>query len=108
MKYPKTVKIGAITVSIEEIAGDSGFSSPTLGQYTSQTATIKLDKATAGDQRKAVLLHEVIHAILDIHGIDASMQFSHAQNEALVSMLEPALLLLIKTNPKLMEYLTNG
>ncbi len=52
--------------------------------------------------RMDTVLHETLHACITAHGIDAG---DHDTEERLIRALTPALLALLRDNPKLVSYL---
>lgn len=59
--------------------------------------------SVSADQEKDTLLHEVLHAVLAVTGLD--QRISEKTAEDMVGRLAPAILSLMRENPYLMSYL---
>lgn len=64
-----------------------------LGQIDFLTQTIRIDKSLPLERRQEVLIHEVLHGILEIIGLDEVL------DEQATQMLGIALYNLLKSNP---------
>ena len=70
------------------------------GIYQRGSKQIKMEKDFPNSEhRKEVLLHEVLHAILDIYRIETK------DEETLVSQMAVAMMQVMNDNPKLRKYL---
>jgi hypothetical protein len=67
---------------------------------------ISLSPKLGPDARAEVLLHECIHAIFEQTKLDAGLKFDVA--ERLVEVLGYSVLDLLRRNPKLVAFLTDG
>ncbi len=67
-----------------------------LGHVDHRSGEITLGTDMSASQKQDTLLHELLHAVLDLLGRD---------DEALVRLMTPPLLDLLQRNPKLVEYL---
>ncbi len=104
VKIPKSVKIGphiyALSIN-EELNNDS-----ILGRH--HLSTLKMEYATKNihqGQQLSTILHECIHAILQVYGIMETVGISKEKEEALVVALESSVLSFLRDNPKLIETL---
>lgn len=105
VKLPRKVKVGAITVDVSMMPKPTTVEGSELGLYTSYTGEITINPCVTKAQVGSVLLHEIFHAILDIHGIAHALDLDHRREEVAVRLLEPAVLSLIRDNPELIRWL---
>jgi hypothetical protein len=96
-KTPTQVRIIGSDISIvqrsaEEMAGN-------MGEYEMGKASIYVDKNLAFSAMQDTILHEVLHVVL---------QHFEKDSEQLVRILTPSLLAILKDNPKLVSFLTEG
>jgi hypothetical protein len=76
MNLPKTIKIGSRKYKVEmqeRIVGDDGVR--LAGEINHNQLTIKLDPDRADDAVREVLLHEVLHGVLDSNADDPEEVF---------------------------------
>lgn len=99
--YPRKLKIGPYTYSIE-LYPDATYSDHGACVYNHQTIFISPNQHAerAGD----TLLHEVLHAVWDLSGFD---QVADLNEENIVRSIATWLTLVLKDNPKLVEFITN-
>lgn len=99
--YPRKIKIGPYTYNIE-LYPDATYSDHGACVYNHQTIFISQNQHAerAGD----TLLHEVLHAIWDLSGFD---QIKDICEENVVRSFATWLTLVLKTNPKLVEFIVN-
>lgn len=98
MKHLPQVKIGHIEYDITDVPNlvtDSGQS--LFGNVSYSRETIQLDKNLTPARRLEVLLHEIVHAIINEYG--------HEQNETLVNAVGLGLANVIVDNKQLLPYL---
>jgi len=69
-----------------------------LGTYIQDKTEIQLKSNMSKSAERNTLLHELLHAILQEYELDS---------EELVRIVTPALLNLLRSNPKLIAYLTS-
>lgn len=107
MKPPRKVKVGpyAYTVRFDDAAMSAAGAN---GACLPDVASILLDSTCAPDTERDTVLHELLHAIwkqtqLVIEHPDGD---SDSVGEKLIQTLAPRLLDLLRSNPKLVEYLT--
>lgn len=91
------IKIGPITYRIEEIAGlyDDDNDRDLFGWFRSDLGAIQLEANLAPAMRRAVLWHEIIHAIFE--------QSGHKQREPLCDALGYAITQILADNPWLAQ-----
>lgn len=98
MLIPSFVKVGPYNVRVEQHEGYFGKDETRVyGEYDERTSTINVDVDASADVIRETLLHEILHAILGMYEKD---------DEALVRLLSPMLLQVMRDNPKLMLALT--
>ena len=95
-KMPSNVKVGYFDYDIKE---DSNLIEA-LGQTKLDKLTIQIDPNYPEQIIKETLLHECLHAVLR-----GTYIVSDETEEKLVSIMSPALMLLVKDNPDLKKYL---
>jgi Zn-dependent peptidase ImmA (M78 family) len=97
---PRKIRIGPTTVKvrIKKLEG-------LFAQYHYEPNEIDVHKGLSEGERRAGLLHELLHAVLHIYGISTVVGLSQQQEEKLILALEAPLLALLRDNPKVMEYL---
>jgi len=89
------LKIGAIKVPVltEPLTGDEA-DEAVLGEYSAgPNPCIRLHSALQGSELAATLLHEVLHAIADLYGLDDVLK------EREVRILEMAISAFVQDNP---------
>jgi hypothetical protein len=97
------LKIGVIHVPVltEPIAGDEA-DEVVLGEYTAgPNPCIRLHPALKGPELSATLMHEVLHAIADLYGLDDVLK------EREVRILEMAICTFVKDNPQAISQILN-
>lgn len=112
MKHtPKNLKVGPHTYTIR--TGPKAELDVTLtarcelyGATDHKSLAIFVSDRQAASQARDTLLHEALHAILDVTGI--SHECEGDEEERLIRRLSPALLQLLRDNPVLVQFLTAG
>ncbi len=109
MKPPSRVRVGPHTYRIVADKHEINRLSveadePHLGECDTKTLTIYVDPTQADTMLQDTVLHELLHALMDLVG--ACDDVSREVEERLVRRLAPALLELLTRNPKLNEWLT--
>ena len=98
MSIPPTVKVGPHTYQIRLHALEN-----LSGDCDTDRLRIRIDRSMRGSQRRDTLLHEVLHAITSMTGLDHEL--GDSTDEAVARRLAPALLDVLRANPKFTEYL---
>lgn len=111
MKLPPTLKVGALEYRltddpVELLQRCRANSEDLLGHCDRRQLVINIDDSQAPGQRRDSLLHEALHGVTDIVGLAA--EWGGEREETIVARLTPALLALLRDNPKLVAYLTKG
>lgn len=94
------LKIGPFVYTIvreEEVGEENG--SPIWGQCTNRTSTIRILSSLPEIQRKHTELHEILHALFFLGGLEP------VEEEKIVNTLAPLLMLFMQDNPKYVESL---
>lgn len=96
-KLPQSIEVLGVTVPI--VVTDEQMED-CFGCWELATGTITLAKGVESDHLRVTLLHELLHAIDDMTG--SGMKHSH------VYIISQILFCILKTNPELREWLTEG
>lgn len=94
------VKVGPIRYRITE--DSSEIEEGRCGVTYKQTARIRINPSLSADVRKETLLHEMLHAICSICGIDDEDRLTE---EEWISRVSPILLMVLQENPDLLSEL---
>lgn len=101
IQIPKRIKVGPVTYVVDYHDGLSGDDGKSLWGNCDHTAlSVAINSKIAKDFERVVVVHELLHAIYHLSGIPES-----EEEEKIVTSLSPLLLLLMRDNPKLLEYL---
>lgn len=73
-----------------------------LGSWDLRNATIKYDASAAPQVVRETILHELLHMLLEHTNVDSEV------HEEIIRALSPLLLAVIRSNPRLLEYLASG
>lgn len=108
MKLPAKVKVGPFTYKVTSDRHDMNQrcrdeSTDLLGHCDRRMGVISVEPQQSLEQKRDTLLHEVLHAITDMTGIEAEM--SNELEEQIVRRLSPVLLEVLRKNPKLVAFL---
>ncbi len=104
MKVPQSVKVGWNKYKIELVEEFEQLLENNLqvcGECLHAEGMINLLEFQGKEFLKRTLLHEILHCILEVYGID----LRNKNEEATIDGLATALMELIKNNPKLIKYL---
>lgn len=85
-----------------ELKAGMSDSADLLGRCDHRTHTIELEPEQQHSGMAEVLLHELLHVCL------AAMELPEKREERLVNTLAPSLLMLLRANPDVARYLTEG
>lgn len=111
VSLPRLIRVGArrYTVRCNQSAIDSESveAGAELHGVTNNTAMrIVLNPKNSEDRQRDTLLHEALHAMFNVAGIDQDL--GSDTEERVVNRLAPILLDVLTRNPALTEYLTGG
>lgn len=99
MRIPRQIKIGGSIYKIVRVDNiDDGNS---WAEYDAEAHKIKISKAlvrSKGNEVRKILLHEILHALLDVIG-----KLEISSDESLMDSLSFALDSVLSDNPKLIE-----
>jgi hypothetical protein len=105
MIHSRTVQVGPNRyrvvldqAAIDRIGAEGG--TDLLGDTDREKLVITLSPGAAEDVVRETLLHEVLHAVFDVTGL--GHEIGNKREEALIRRLSPALLDVIRRNPRLM------
>jgi hypothetical protein len=77
------------------------------GVYEEATQTITLDSDLSFEKARETLLHESLHAMFSVVGLDNLIEASApGLSEHIISTISPVMLAVIRDNPPLMRYLS--
>lgn len=109
MRLPRTIRVGALRYRV--ISNRDAMnavcreqSSDLLGSTDAVKLIITLEPTQAPDQLADTLLHEVLHTLTDVSGLQS--EWGAEKDESVVRRLTPHLLALLRQNPTLVTYLT--
>ena len=99
----KTIQVGPYKYRI--VANDRVLALDSLaGRCDPNRLEIHLDRNTAPGVQRETLLHELIHAVMDLAGL--SQELADEAEEMYVRRISPVLLDVLRRNPKLVQFLT--
>lgn len=78
-----------------------------MGSCNNKTLTISLNPELAPDQMRSTLVHECLHALVSVSGVQIQEGCDDPEERA-VAALEAPLYALIRDNPKLIAWLTEA
>jgi len=110
MRLPSRIAVGPFTLKVdtskkaqERIDRDND--GPLYGMWDGRQATILLSTRSAETITRETLLHELLHAIIELSGAAAVHIKDSDEEEGIVRALTPMLLDTLRRNPRLIEYL---
>lgn len=108
MKAPKTVKLGPYNIEVRYDRQAMAAAS-TTGAYLADLSTVLLGDNNSADVERDSLLHELLHAIWKQSGLHLEYpdDETDSKGEAMIQLLAPRLLELLRRNPTLVRYLTS-
>lgn len=105
MPVPIAIKVGATTY---DVAVKKRLPENRYGDTRNGIASIRLNKVMTLGPTQDTLLHEVLHAVVHVSGMQNVLEFSDESEEKMIRILTPWILGVIRDNPELIEYLTEG
>ena len=101
MKMPNKIMIGGLKWDLKEELNlrHSELDKAAWGQCSYKDQTLKVEKNLKEDNRAAVLLHELLHAIWSHQNLPSK------EEEKCVTGLASELTAVFRSNPKLLKYL---
>lgn len=109
MKTPKRVKVGPHVYRIESggVTADALDQAEAAGMTHVMRSLIRIDTSSSATQAADTLLHEALHAVWSMVGFRSDSILADKEEE-MISRLTPALLGLIRDNPKLVRYMVEA
>lgn len=104
MSLPKTVKSGAFKLRVRRSDRSGDISSDHDGEYDSVTKNIYIHSDVKRDRQVEVLVHELLHSAFEQAGF-REIKALRKREEWLCTVLSPWVIGLIRSNPKLVEYI---
>lgn len=108
MPLPKGLLVGARRYTV--ICSQAGIDSESVergeelhGVTNTSTMRVTLNPKNSADRQRDTLLHEALHTVLDLVGLNQDL--GAEMEERVVNRLAPALLDLLRRNPRLVDYL---
>ncbi len=109
MKLPRRIHVGPHIYSVVCDAAamaaecrDAG--EDLVGRCSHRTLTIHIEPDQARSQMRDTLLHEVLHAVANMTALDG--EWGDEREEEVILRLAPALLDVLRRNPRLVAFLT--
>lgn len=97
MEAPHVIKMLGSEVTIEFLDAVVVDNEPAMGSYDQELSRIVIKRGMSLSSIRDTLMHEIIHAILQHYEMDS---------EKTVRILTPALLSMLRDNPRLVSFLT--
>ena len=97
MQLPKKVKIGCFTYVVEAWSEDLAEAAKSFGSCSNRHHRIQVATHYSDDKVRAILLHEVLHAIWDVWSLE-----DEDDEERIIRTLTHGLMAVINDNPKLL------
>lgn len=100
---PFDIKVDISKKAQEKVDRDND--GPLYGMWDGRNATISLSSRAADTIMRETILHELIHAIIELSGA-ASVHIKDSDTEeGIVRSVTPMILAMLRDNPKLVDYL---
>ena len=96
--FPTEVKIGPMTYSVELTDTEE------MGRLREVSSEIEVQEGMAHCQQQETLLHEVLHGIFITAG-SRSLGLEGDEEEKVVRLISPYVLMFIRENPEVIDYL---
>ncbi len=107
MKLPRVIYIGPFVYEVQcsPISTLTLAAQQRIGECSYEDLAIRLAHSLAPGQTRETLLHEAMHALSNMAGLDHEL--GDEAEEKVVRRLAPLLLALLRDNPKLVRFLTD-
>lgn len=99
MEAPSLIKMLGSDIEVSFLPSVVVDNEPAMGSYEQEQSRILVKEGMSVSSVRDTLMHELIHAILQHYEMDS---------EKLVRVITPALVSLLRDNPKLVEFFTAG
>lgn len=105
MVAPAEVLVGSATYAVQL---KKKLPEGRYGDTRNGLTSIRLNEGLSLSAMQDTLLHESLHAIVHMSGMQHSLGFDDAEEERMIRVLTPWLVSLIRDNPSLIAYLREG
>ena len=105
---PKRVTIGASSWTVRVTEQIDASADDKLGITNGRRSEIQITSVQSPSSMRDTLLHELLHALCYESGLSPAMGIAEDDEERMIRILTPSLLLLLRRNPQLLAYLTAG
>lgn len=99
MEAPRLIKMLGSDVAIDFLESVIVDNDPAMGAYDQELSCILIKDGMSASSTRDTLMHELLHAILQHYEMDS---------EKIVRLMTPALLAILRDNPKLVRFFTAG
>lgn len=99
---PHTYRVVVDTAAMNAESVDAG--EALVGRCCRRSQTIYVEPDQHPSQRRDTLLHEVLHAVASVTALES--EWGDEREEEIVLRMTPALLDVLRRNPRLVAYLT--
>lgn len=105
MKHPRHIQVFSYDIEVTTPDGIEMDHNEVEGRFLQSAERIEIRGDRPVAMTRDTLLHEVLHAVLAISGTRAMVDLEREDEEKIVSGLAPALLHVLRDNPKLAAFL---
>jgi len=108
MRPPSKVQVGPLSYDVVLVATDHPAVSDCAGRTERGAQNIWIDRQTGPDQLRETVLHEVLHTVWGLAGLQMDIDDvgEDSQGEKIINRVTPLLLDVLRRNPRLVAYLT--
>ena len=107
IKFPKTLRIGAVRVTCKEVDGEScdapGIKNGAYAAYSDWSLVVEINEEMCHQQKAMSGVHEALHCCFKQAGLTRDLPAD--QEENIVRRMEPFIYSLIKDNPAFVKYI---
>jgi len=104
MKLPASVKVGALDYAIAEFAGRDAASRNLYGEVLHPSQRIHVDTSHGPARSALALLHEFLHAAINVHDIDVDDE----KEETIVRQLTASIGAAMRDSPEVFRFLVDS
>jgi hypothetical protein len=110
VRLPRSLKAGPFDIKVDvskkaQERVDRDTEGPLYGMWDGKSATILLSTRAADTIMRETLVHEILHAVLELSGASSVHIKDSDEEEGIVRSIAPMLLDVLRRNPKLVDYL---
>ena len=99
MEAPYVIKMLGSDVAVDFLESVIVDNDPAIGTYDQELSRILIKDGMSASSTRDTLMHELLHAILQHYEMDS---------EKIVRLMTPALIAILRDNPKLVRFFTEG